>query len=109
MDFDLRHLEILCKVIELKSFLKAADAVCLAQASVSERIANLETIIGTRLLDRLGRQVVPTRAGELLYKHATKLLEMKSRVPPSIFLKPKQLTVNRLQINPWEGLICIIL
>ncbi|HCX88914.1 MAG TPA: LysR family transcriptional regulator [Deltaproteobacteria bacterium] len=77
MDFDLRHLEILCKVIELKSFLKAADAVCLAQASVSERIANLETIIGTRLLDRLGRQVVPTRAGELLYKHATKLLEMK--------------------------------
>ena len=77
IDFDLRHLEILCKVIEFKSFSKAADEVYLAQASVSERIANLEKIIGTRLLDRLGRQVVPTRAGELLYKHAVWLLEMK--------------------------------
>ena len=49
----------------------------MAQASVSERIAALEGMIGTRLLDRLGRQVVPTKAGELLYKHAVLLLEMK--------------------------------
>jgi len=33
--------------------------------------------VGTRLLDRLGRQVVPTKAGEVLYKHAVLLLEMK--------------------------------
>lgn len=77
IDFDLRQLEIFRNVVELKSFSKAADAVFLAQASVSERIANLESMVGTRLLDRLGRQVVPTRAGELLYKHAVLLLEMK--------------------------------
>jgi DNA-binding transcriptional LysR family regulator len=70
-------LEIFCKVVELQSFSKAADAVYLAQASVSERIANLEKAIGARLLDRLGRQIVPTRAGELLYKHAILLLDMK--------------------------------
>jgi len=77
IDFDLRQLEIFCKVVELESFSKAADAVDLAQASVSERIATLEKMIGTRLLDRLGRQIVPTKAGELLYKHAILLLEMK--------------------------------
>lgn len=77
IDFDLRQLEIFCKVVELESFSKAADVVYLAQASVSERIANLENAVGTRLLDRLGRQVVPTRAGELLYKHAILLLDMK--------------------------------
>jgi DNA-binding transcriptional LysR family regulator len=77
IDFDLRQLEIFCKVVELKSFSKAAEAVFLAQASVSERIANLEKAIGTRLLDRLGRKIVPTRAGELLYKHAVLLLDMK--------------------------------
>jgi len=77
IDFDLRHLEIFCKVVDLKSFSKAAEAVFLAQASVSERIANLESMVGAKLLDRLGRQVIPTRAGKLLYKHANELLDMK--------------------------------
>ena len=77
IDFDLRQLEIFQKVVDLQSFSKAADAVFLAQASVSERIATLESTVGTRLLDRLGRKVVPTKAGELLYKHATLLLAMK--------------------------------
>ncbi len=77
MDFELRQLEIFRKVVELESFSKAADEVFLAQASVSERIAVLENMVGTRLLDRLGRRVVPTRAGELLYKHALLLLDMK--------------------------------
>ncbi|MBW2168205.1 MAG: LysR family transcriptional regulator [Deltaproteobacteria bacterium] len=77
IDFDLRQLEVFRKVVELKSFSKAAETVFLAQASVSERIATLESAVGTKLLDRLGRQVLPTRAGELLYKHAVLLLDMK--------------------------------
>jgi len=77
IDFDLRQLEVFCKIVDLGSFSKAAEAVFLAQASVSERIATLEKMVGTKLLDRLGRQVVPTKAGELLYKHAISLLEMK--------------------------------
>lgn len=77
IDFNLRQLEIFQQVVEQKSFSKAAGKVFLAQASVSERISNLENMVGVRLLDRLGRQVVPTRAGEILYKHAILLLEMK--------------------------------
>lgn len=77
IDFSFRELEIFCKVVELESFSKAAEAVFLAQASVSERIASLENKIGIRLLDRLGRKVIPTAAGELLHKHATLFLEMK--------------------------------
>jgi DNA-binding transcriptional LysR family regulator len=77
VDFDLRQLEVFQKVVEFESFSKAAKAVYRAQASVSETIASLENQIGTRLIDRLGRQIVPTRAGELLYKHAVLLLDMK--------------------------------
>ena len=80
VDFDLRQLEIFRKVVELGSFSKAGEAVHLAQASVSERIATLENAVGAKLLDRLGREVVPTKLGELLYKHALSLLEMKRRV-----------------------------
>jgi DNA-binding transcriptional LysR family regulator len=78
IDFDLRQLEIFRKVVDLGSFSKAADSVFLAQASVSERIATLEKSIGTRLLDRLGRKAVPTRAGKILYKHAILLLDLKN-------------------------------
>ena len=84
IDFSFRDLEIFCKVVELSSFSKAAKAVSLVQASVSERIATLEKKIGTRLLDRLGRKVIPTAAGELLHKHATLLLEMKETAESEI-------------------------
>jgi len=92
IDFDFRQLEIFCRVVELKSFSKAADAVFLAQPSVSERIATLESRVGTQLLDRLGRQVVPTVAGKLLYKHACLLLDMKKDACNEIqsFLGTKQ-------------------
>ena len=92
IDFDLRQLEIFCRVVELKSFSKAANSVFLTQASVSERISNLERMIGARLLDRLGRQIVPTKAGELLYRHAIRLLEMKKTARQEIegFLGLKQ-------------------
>ncbi len=96
VDFDLRQLEIFCKVVELGSFSKAADAVFLAQASVSERIASLERMVGTKLLDRLGREIVPTKAGELLYKHSVLLLDMKRTACLEIesFLGLKQGEVN---------------
>ncbi len=84
IDFGFRDLEIFSKVVELESFSKAAEAVFLAQATVSERIASLESKIGVRLLDRLGRKVVPTAAGELLHKHATLLLEMKATAQQEI-------------------------
>ncbi|MBT3175505.1 MAG: LysR family transcriptional regulator [Desulfobacula sp.] len=77
IDFTFYELETFCKVVELESFSKAAKATFLAQASVSGRIASLEQKIGVQLLDRLGRKVIPSAAGELLYKHAILLLEMK--------------------------------
>jgi len=80
VDFDLRQLEIFCRVVELGSFSKAGEAVHLAQASVSERVATLENMVGTKLLDRMGRTVAPTKAGELLYRHALRLLELKKTV-----------------------------
>jgi len=77
MDFDLRQLEVFCRVVERGSFTRAAEDVHLAQASVSERIANLERAVGTRLLDRLGRRVEPTVVGRRLYERAVELLERK--------------------------------
>ncbi len=79
MDFDLRQLEIFKRVVELRSYSKAAESVNLAQASVSERMATLERMVGAKLLDRIGREIVPTKAGALLYSKAAKHLELKNQ------------------------------
>jgi len=75
---DLWRLNIFVKVIELGSFSKAADQVLLTQPTVSSHINDLETHFGCRLIDRLGKEVAPTRAGQLLYKYARKLLALQN-------------------------------
>jgi len=74
---DLWQLQIFCKVVELKSFSKAGEAVHLSQPTVSSHIKELESHFGAQLIDRLARQALPTKAGELLYKNATRLLAVR--------------------------------
>jgi DNA-binding transcriptional LysR family regulator len=74
---DLWRLQVFCRVVELRSFSKAAKAVYLSQPTVSSHIKDLENHFECRLIDRLGREVVPTKAGSLLYGYATKLIALK--------------------------------
>ncbi|MCA8976181.1 MAG: LysR family transcriptional regulator [Planctomycetes bacterium] len=74
MDFDLRQLETFCHLIEQRSFTRAASALRLSQATISERIAGLEREVGARLVDRLGRTVMPTPLGKQLHERAMRLL-----------------------------------
>ena len=74
---DIRRLEIFCRVVELKSFTRAADAVLLSQPTVSEHIRLLEEALGEKLLDRLGRQVLPTPAGDILYRYARRITQLR--------------------------------
>ncbi len=74
---DLRRLEVFCKVVEFRSFSKAAEALLLSQPTVSEHIRTLEKTVGETLLDRLGREVLPTQAGQILYRYAQKILRLR--------------------------------
>lgn len=74
---ELRYLEIFCAVVEFKSFSKAAQALRLTQPTVSIHIKALEDEFSTKLLDRLGRTVLPTRAGEILYGYARDIVSIK--------------------------------
>ncbi len=73
---DLWHLKIFCKVVELGSFSKAGNAVHLSQPTISTHIKQIEEHFNTRLVDRLSRRTVPTKAGELLYDHAYRLISL---------------------------------
>jgi len=74
---DLHRLEVFCKVYETKSFSRGGKACLLSQPTVSEHIRYLEAFLDVQLFDRLGRQVVPTRAGEILYDYARRMLNLR--------------------------------
>ncbi|RMF43534.1 MAG: LysR family transcriptional regulator [Deltaproteobacteria bacterium] len=74
---DIKRLDLFCKVVDLKSFTRAAAEAGLSQPSVSEHIRLLEETVGEKLLDRLGRQVVPTPAGQRLYPYARRMVRLR--------------------------------
>ncbi|KIH76228.1 transcriptional regulator, LysR family [Geoalkalibacter ferrihydriticus] len=74
---DLKRLEVFCRTVEHKSFTRAAEALLLSQPTVSEHIRHLEEMLGEKLLDRLGREVQPTPAGQILYQYAQRILRLK--------------------------------
>lgn len=76
---DLRQLEYFVAVIEHGSISRAAAALNLAQPSVSRQIALLEEEFGQRLMDRTGRGVAATKAGETLLSHARVMLNAASQ------------------------------
>ena len=56
------------------SFTRAAHELHLTQSAVSHAMKALEQQAGCRLLDRTGKKVTPTEAGELLLVHAERIL-----------------------------------
>lgn len=81
---DLWQLKVFCKVVDMKSFSKAGGAVYLSQPTVSSHIKDLEESIGCRLIDRLPKKAVPTKAGELLYGYAKKLLALRDEAETAL-------------------------
>lgn len=71
-------------LIKLRSFSGAAKALHLTQPTVSGHIKNLESDLGVMLLDRLGKRVVPTEEGEILYRYGQKLLVLRDHARQEI-------------------------
>ncbi|WP_144159273.1 LysR family transcriptional regulator [Paraburkholderia sp. BCC1885] len=74
MRFDLTDLRLFLTVVECGSLTQGARAMHLALASVSERIAGMESALGVSLLERNRRGVRSTAAGDVLVIHARSIL-----------------------------------
>ena len=65
------------KIIELKSFTKAAEELGLTQPTVSKQMVDLEKFFQVRLIDRTKRSVALTKAGEMLFDYAKGFISLK--------------------------------
>lgn len=71
---DLRQLAYVVAVVDHGGFTRAAEALHVAQPSLSQAIKALETEVGVALFDRVGRQVRLTAAGRALLPAARQAL-----------------------------------
>ncbi|WP_291318734.1 selenium metabolism-associated LysR family transcriptional regulator [Desulfonatronospira sp.] len=65
---EFRKLQAFARVYELQSFSLAARDLFLSQPTISTHIISLEEDLRVSLFDRIGRKVIPTQAGEILYR-----------------------------------------
>jgi DNA-binding transcriptional LysR family regulator len=71
---DVRGLEVFLSVATHLNYTRAGEEVNLSQPSVSVRIQQLETELGVKLFEQLGKKVVLTDAGLLLVSHARRVI-----------------------------------
>ncbi len=70
---ELRHLRYFTALAEQLNFTRAAEMTHVTQSTLSHQIKQLETEVGHRLFDRVGKRITITEAGEQLLgrvKHA---------------------------------------
>jgi DNA-binding transcriptional LysR family regulator len=73
---DLELLRSFVSVVDAGGFTRAGERVHRTQSTVSQQIKRLEDDVGQPLLNRSGKDVTPTEAGERLLSYARRLLAL---------------------------------
>ncbi len=73
---ELRQIEAFVSVVKHKTFTLASDHLSLTQPAVTRAVGSLESELGTKLLDRMGRTVALTASGESFLPYAESMLRM---------------------------------
>ncbi|MBC7783626.1 MAG: LysR family transcriptional regulator [Burkholderiales bacterium] len=71
---DVHGLQLFTAVAEKMSFTRAAEAMLLTQSAISHQIARMERELGVSLLNRDGRSISLTPAGQVLLEQAKPIL-----------------------------------
>lgn len=67
-------MRVFTRIVERRSFTKAANDLGLPRSSVTDAVQGLEARLGVRLLQRTTRQVSPTLDGEAYYRRCVSLI-----------------------------------
>jgi len=92
---DLERMAIFARVVEAKSFSRAAKELGLSKSLVSKQITELEKSVGARLLNRTTRALSLTDAGGVFCDYCMRIIEERDQA---------RLAVSHLQSEP-RGLL----
>jgi len=78
-EVSMRHLRALVAVARSGNVHKAANSLFVSQPAVTRAIQELEELLGVALFERTSRNMLPTRAGELMFERAVRALGQMDR------------------------------
>lgn len=70
--------------VKLGSLGAAAQALYITQPAVTKQIQQLQAAYGVKLLNRFGKRMVPTDAGEVLFDYADKIFQIENQMEESL-------------------------
>ncbi len=80
----IQQMDALVRVIETRSFSKAAKSMNLTQPALTKHIKNLEDAIGFKVAERGYAGISLTREGRLLYDYARRILKLRDEAREKI-------------------------
>ncbi len=106
MNINLKQLETFVWVADLGSFRRAAERLNTTQPNISSRIASLENLIGTSLMERDAGSVRLTPRGVTLLAYARQVLKAMEQFveavdEPALFDGVLRLGVTELVVHSW--------
>ncbi|POA34346.1 MULTISPECIES: LysR family transcriptional regulator [unclassified Pseudomonas] len=94
----LELLRTFVRVSEMSSFTLAGESLGLPRSTVSEHVQALETLLGTRLLQRTTRKVQATQDGLVLYERSKDLLSHMDEIE-GLFRQDEASLTGRIRID----------
>jgi LysR family transcriptional regulator, transcriptional activator of the cysJI operon len=77
-------LAILVRVVDAGSVTRAAEALYISQPAITHRLRKLERTLGTKLVERRGRRLALTEAGQAILPLARQALQILEQIPVAI-------------------------
>jgi LysR family transcriptional activator of nhaA len=87
-ELNYHHLFYFWNVVREGSAQRAGQKLRVAQPTVSEQVRELEQALGETLFDRLGRRLVLTEMGQLVYRYANEIFLLGSELKETIEGRP---------------------
>jgi len=96
---DFKSIETFLWVVTLGSFGGAARKLNTTQPAISQRIAQLESEIGVKLLQRDSRSVAPTPSGRQMMLYAEKLIALRAEMLATVMDRSAMRGILRLGVS----------
>lgn len=80
MNITLRQLAVFAATARLSRITQAAEELCMTQSAASQSIKELESILGYKIFDRLGRKLQLNENGKAILSKVTKMLELQAEI-----------------------------
>ena len=84
------HLLYFWMVAKEGGIARASERLHLAQPTLSNQVKKLERSVGTKLFDRVGRSLVLTDTGQLVYRYAEEIFSLGQEMTDALAGRPSQ-------------------